>query len=62
MRIIKIKFHCSLCNHSYEHKVNPDSRGFFIVPKVHCSKCFIEMEAIIDGAGKNPDGEEDGKS
>jgi transposase-like protein len=57
MRIIKMKYHCSLCGNEYEHKANPDSRGFFEVPKFHCSKCLIEMEVIIDGVKKNPDGE-----
>ena len=58
MRIIKIKFKCSICRHEYEHKVNPDSRGFFIVPKIHCSKCLIEMDAIIDNHKKQLNGEE----
>jgi len=59
MRIIKIKFRCSICKNEYEHKVNPDSRGFFIVPKIHCAKCLVEMDAIVDGHKKQPDGEEE---
>lgn len=55
MRIIKIKFHCSICGLEYEHKVNPDSRGFFIVPKLHCAKDYIEMDAVIDGVRKDLD-------
>jgi hypothetical protein len=59
MRVIKTKFKCSICGNEYEHKVNPDSRGFFIVPKIHCAKDYIEMLWTIDGHGKNPDGEEE---
>ena len=60
MKIIKIKFKCFICKHEYEHKVNPDSRGFFIVPRIHCAKCMVEMDAIVDGARKDSGGEENG--
>jgi len=61
MRIIKIQFKCSICGNSYEHKTNPDSRGFFIMPNIHCVNDYSEMSAIIDGHKKDPGGEENGE-
>ncbi|MFX1452925.1 MAG: hypothetical protein ACFFCM_18965 [Promethearchaeota archaeon] len=61
--MIKLKIHCLFCNFKTEKKVsNKDSRGYFEVPNAWCNKCKTQMEVVVDGSNKNPDGEENGKS